>query len=70
VLHKEYIDLIYKMLHDLNELPESGFGRDAGGGGGGAAARSGVALDLLLHPVVQRVNRKRRIWDEVLRSSK
>jgi hypothetical protein len=65
-LHMDYVNLVYKMLHDLSELPESGFGRDSGGGGGGAAARSGVALDLLLHPVVQRVNRKRRIWDEVL----
>jgi hypothetical protein len=62
-LHVQYLELLYKMLHDLTELPSSGFGRDHEGRLGQS---SGVALELLLQPVVQRVNRKRRIWDEVL----
>lgn len=61
-LHRDYIGLIYQMLHDLSEAPAIGFGRDTASLG----ASSGVALDLMLHPVAQRVNRKRRIWDEVL----
>lgn len=60
-LHTQYIELVYRMLHDLSEAPSAGFGRDGAG-----SVHSGVALDLMLHPVVQRVQRKRRIWDEVL----
>lgn len=58
-LHIKYIELLYKMMHDLAELPGAGFGRDD-------ASKSGVALDILLHPVVQKVQRKRAIWNEVL----
>jgi hypothetical protein len=61
-LHLSYIELLYKMLHDLTELPGSGFGRDQSTGG----PSSGVAIEQLLFPVVQRVMRKRRIWDQVL----
>ena len=61
-LHLNCIELLYKMLHDLTELPSSGFGRDQAGSG----PSSGVALEQLLFPVVQRVMRKRRIWDQVL----
>lgn len=61
-LHLSYIELLYKMMHDLTELPSSGFGRDQSAGG----PSSGVALEQLLFPVVQRVLRKRRIWDQVL----
>jgi hypothetical protein len=57
-LHIEYINLLYKMLHDLSEMPGTGFGRDEA-----VSGSSGVALDILLHPVAQRVNRKRRIWE-------
>jgi hypothetical protein len=61
-LHLSYIELLYKMMHDLTELPSSGFGRDQSSGG----PSSGVALEQLLFPVVQRVLRKRRIWDQVI----
>jgi hypothetical protein len=60
-LHVQYVDLLYKMLHDLSELPDSGFGNaDV------SNASSGVAIETLLYPVVQKVNRKRRIWDAAL----
>ncbi len=61
-LHLDYINLLYRMMHDLTELPAAGFGRDQAA----ASASSGVALEQLLYPVVQRVARKRRIWDEAL----
>lgn len=61
-LHLDYINLLYRMMHDLTELPAAGFGRDQAAGSGS----SGVALEQLLYPVVQRVARKRRIWDEAL----
>ncbi|NWJ95065.1 MAG: phage portal protein [Chloroflexi bacterium] len=62
-LHIKYLELLYQMLHDLTEAPASGFGRERAGAVGQS---SGVALELMLHPVIQRVSRKRRIWDEVL----
>ncbi len=60
-LHIKYIELLYRMMHDLAELPGAGFGRDGAG-----QVSSGVALEQLLHPVVQRVNRKRRLWETAL----
>ncbi len=60
-LHLSYIELLYRMIHDLSELPASGFGRDGTG-----TASSGVALEQLLYSVVQKIARKRVIWDEVL----
>ena len=53
-LHINYIDLVYRALHDLSESPRSAFGaveRDL----------SGVALELELQPLLQKVNRKRII---------
>ncbi len=63
-LHLSYIELLYKMMHDLSELPGGGFGRT--NSGSGVHASSGVAIELLLYPVVQKVERKRRIWDDAL----
>ncbi len=64
-LHIRFIELLEKMMHDLTETPSTGFGHQASGGGGRSAA-SGVALEIMLHPVMQRVNRKRLIWDDVI----
>jgi hypothetical protein len=53
-LHISYIDLIYRALHDLSESPRSAFGgidRDL----------SGVALEIELQPLLQKVKRKRII---------
>ncbi|HEV2529177.1 MAG TPA: phage portal protein [Thermomicrobiales bacterium] len=55
-LHIQYIDLLYRSLHDLSETPRTAFG-DAG------RDLSGVALEVEIQPLVQRVNRKRRAWE-------
>ncbi len=55
-LHIQYLDLLYRSLHDLSETPRTAFG-DAG------RDLSGVALEVEIQPLVQRVNRKRRAWE-------
>jgi hypothetical protein len=56
--HIAYIDLLYRMLHDLSETPRTAFG-DSG------RDLSGAALEVEIQPLVQKVNRKRRMWDAV-----
>ncbi len=53
-LHINYIDLVYRALHDLSESPRSAFG-------GVEKAMSGVALEIELQPLLQKVRRKRII---------
>jgi hypothetical protein len=53
-LHINYIDLIYRVLHDLSESPRSAFG-------GLERDMSGVALEIELQPLLQKVRRKRII---------
>jgi len=53
-LHVDYIDLIYRTLHDLSESPRTSFGDNERG-------LSGVALEMELHPLLQKVRRKRLI---------
>jgi len=53
-LHIDYINLIYRTLHDLSESPRSAFG-------GTERDLSGVALEIELHPLLQKVRRKRLI---------
>jgi hypothetical protein len=53
-LHINYIDLIYRVLHDLSESPRSAFG-------GIERDLSGVALEIELQPLLQKVRRKRII---------
>ena len=53
-MHMDYINLLYRMLHDLSESPRAAFGtteRDL----------SGVALEIELQPLLQKVARKRVI---------
>jgi hypothetical protein len=59
-LHVDYVDLVYRTLHDLAETPRVAFG-DAGGD------RSGVALQTELDPLLRRVARKRLIRTAALR---
>ncbi len=59
-LHVQYIDLLYRALHDLSETPRTAFG-DSG------RALSGAALEVEIQPLVQRVRRRRRRWDEFFR---
>jgi len=49
-LHLQYIDLLYRVLHDLAETPRSAFG-DSG------RALSGTALEVEIQPLVQKVKR-------------
>jgi len=53
-LHIEYIDLLYRCLHDLAEAPRAAYG-------GIDRELSGVALEVELHSLLQKVNRKRAI---------
>jgi len=53
-LHIEYINLLYRVLHDLSESPRAAFG-------GAERNLSGVALEIELHPLLQKVRRKRII---------
>jgi len=53
-LHINYIDMLYRTLHDISESPRSAFG-------GTERDLSGVALEIELHPLLQKVRRKRII---------
>lgn len=53
-LHVDYIDLLYRTLHDLSESPRTAFGDNQRG-------LSGIALEMELHPLLQKVRRKRLI---------
>jgi hypothetical protein len=53
-LHIDYINLLYKILHDLSESPRVAFG-------GTERDLSGVALEMELQPLLQKVRRKRII---------
>jgi len=53
-LHISYIDLLYRTLHDISESPRAAFG-------GTERDLSGVALEIELHPLLQKVRRKRII---------
>ena len=59
-LHVEYVDLVYRTLHDLAETPRVAFG-DSGGD------RSGVALQTELDPLLRKVQRKRLVRTAALR---
>lgn len=53
-LHIDYINLLYRTLHDISESPRAAFG-------GTERDLSGVALEIELHPLLQKVRRKRLI---------
>lgn len=53
-LHIDYIDLLYRALHDTSESPRAAFG-------GVERDLSGVALEIELHPLLQKVKRKRTL---------
>ncbi|HEX9990028.1 MAG TPA: phage portal protein [Chloroflexia bacterium] len=59
-LHIEYINLLYRAMHDLAEMPRTAFGDGEG------TSRSGVALEIELQPMLQKVARKRAIWQVAL----
>ncbi len=53
-LHADYVDLIYRALHDLGESPRTAFGENRAG-------LSGIALNVELDPLLKKVARKRLI---------
>ncbi|MBI4186056.1 MAG: phage portal protein [Chloroflexi bacterium] len=53
-LHIDYINLLYRILHDVSESPRAAFG-------GTERDLSGVAMELELQPLLQRVRRKRLV---------
>jgi len=53
-LHIDYINLLYRTLHDISESPRSAFG-------GTERDLSGIALEIELQPLLQKVKRKRLI---------
>lgn len=57
--HLRYIEALYRIMDDLAEMPRMSFG-EAG------QARSGIALQVQLQPVVQKTNRKRLIWSAIV----
>lgn len=57
-MHKDYIDLIYRTLHDLGESPRTAFGHNPQG-------LSGIALNTELDPIAKKVERKRLIRTSV-----
>lgn len=59
-MHIKAIEALYKTLHDVAETPRTAFGDGEGG-------LSGVALETLLQPLIQKVKRKRAILDGVYR---
>ena len=59
-LHVDYVDMVYRALHDLSETPRIAFGD-------GNGDRSGVALQTELDPLLRKVSRKRLIRTAALR---
>jgi hypothetical protein len=57
-MHVDYVNLLYRALHDLSETPRTAFG-DSG------RTLSGAALEVEIQPLVQKVARKRRQWGAV-----
>jgi YD repeat-containing protein len=53
-LHADYVDIVYRALHDLGEAPRTSFGDNRSG-------LSGVALNVELDPLLKKVQRKRLI---------
>ena len=59
-LHIKAIEALYTTLYDIAETPRTAFGE-------GDGAISGVALEVQLQPLIQKVKRKRAIWEGVFR---
>ncbi len=59
-LHTDYINILAKIIHDLSEAPKISFGDNP-------RSLSGVALEMEMHPLLQRIQRKRRTRSRVYR---
>jgi hypothetical protein len=56
--HLDYIDMLYRAMHDLSESPRAAFG-------GANLDLSGTAMQIELYPLIQKVLRKRAIRTSV-----
>ncbi len=59
-LHADYTEVVYRALHDISEVPRTAFGQNS-------QALSGVALEMEMQPLLQKVKRKRLIRGAVYR---
>jgi hypothetical protein len=59
-LHVDYVDLVYRTLHDLGESPRTSFGDNGRG-------LSGIALNIELDPLLKKVQRKRLLREGALK---
>jgi hypothetical protein len=59
-LHADYVDMIYRTLHDLGEAPRSAFGHNA-------SNLSGIALNIEMDPLVKKVQRKRLLRESAFK---
>jgi hypothetical protein len=57
-MHIDYIEILYRVLHDIAETPRAAFG-------GSGRNLSGVAMQIELYPLIQKVQRKRTIRNQV-----
>ncbi len=57
-LHINYIDMLYRAMHDVSESPRAAFG-------GSSLNLSGTAMQIELYPLIQKVLRKRAIRTSV-----
>jgi hypothetical protein len=57
-LHINYIELLYRTMHDIAETPRAAFG-------GTGKDLSGIAMQIELYPLIQKVMRKRTIRNSV-----
>jgi hypothetical protein len=55
--HFKYIELIYRAMHDISEMPRTSFGDSSGQ----SMARSGVALEIEMQPLLHKLARKQSI---------
>ena len=59
-LHADYVQMIYRALHDLGEAPRASFGETG-------RNLSGVALNIELDPLLKKVRRKRLMREAALK---
>lgn len=60
--HFKYLDVLYRCMHDISEMPRTSFGDSSGQ----SQARSGVALEIELQPLLHKLARKRSILGSML----
>ncbi|HMA37330.1 MAG TPA: phage portal protein [Chloroflexia bacterium] len=60
--HLKYIDTVYRALHDISEMPRTSFGDSSHS----RQARSGVALEIELQPLLHKLARKRAYFGTAL----